>query len=156
VLEGQARDECQEANGLRMDDQKADRAGGGRVAVTWRLRLAVVALLAVAVSRVLWQRRDRISEYMYFRNHTDETVWANDYSEVEFQKVHKGMTRLKVVELLGTPLESKDEIYCRCGTVATQSWTRGKGSGAYRRRSIYYVDDVVALKLSGVIEPTPK
>jgi hypothetical protein len=141
-----------------MDDQRTDREGGQHVARKRRLWLVAVlvtaALTAVAVTAFLWWPVDGISGYLYFRNHPDQTVLAEGYSDTGFRKVYRGMTRLKVIELLGPPLESKDELYCRCGTIATQSWSRGQDNSAYRRRTIEYVDDIVVQRLSGVVDPT--
>jgi len=139
-----------------MDDQTTDRDGNGSVAFEWRWRIAVAMLIAVAATVFFWQRRVSISEYMYFRNHSDETIWAKGYTDTGFRKVQNGMARRQVIAILGTPLESTDHIYCRCGTFATQSWTKAERNGAYRRRTIDYVDDVVVLKQAGVVEPTEK
>ena len=78
----------------------------------WRWWLIFAAIVAVVIADVHRRYRDSIYEYLYFRNHPDETVWAEEFNDANFQKVQKGMTRRAVIGLLGTPLESKDQV---CG-----------------------------------------
>jgi hypothetical protein len=142
-----------------MDDQPTDRTSGHLIGHKARFRL-IAALVAVALMTVAfvifhWMPLDGVSGYWYFRNHPDETVWADGYSDAAFQTVHKRMQRQRVIELLGPPLETKDYV-CGCYTSTIQSWTRSRSSGAYRQRTIFYENDYVISKICGVTNPAPK
>jgi hypothetical protein len=83
----------------------------------------------------------------------DGTTWASGYTDEGFQAVRVGMTRDEVYALIGRPLvvklkedpEDGGPYHVECWSGISEEWD-------YRRREIYFDNDVVTSK-HGEIRP---
>jgi len=108
--------------------------------------------VAILVLSMWWRSMDGISGNL-FAALSDDTVWADGYSDDAFRSVRIGMTRAEVYGLLGPPLEVRQTLGTfdfdtqrqNAGEVV-ECWTRTPNNSDYRVRQIVFMGNLVVDK----------
>ncbi len=122
--------------------------------INW-LAVATVVIIAAmfALIPAHFYLLDGLDGWLFSQGLTEDTVYADGYSDSAFRRVRIGMTVDTVLKLLGEPLRVRTDDYAlrsRAGESSDECWayTKTPGDTHDRQRLICFSNGIVSTKES--------